>query len=370
LADEYSDGSLAFRLRQEVREQFSEDFDDEQPSYEDVMSGKAKSPSALEGNFWDFGVYGLVGHGKQTNDRCGTFRKVVGCSRVELHNKVTFDKNHVLVNYSGKGYFRPVFHSCDKPSCPTCYQRGWAVREAKNIEFRLEQASKCFGVVEHIIVAFPPKYWGLNDEALQSLCDRVLESRGIVGGVKLFHGARYNNAEEARRKGVLMGWYWSPHFHVLGYILGGYGKCRGCLKCRKGCGGFVDRNYRLNEVDGCYVKVKSKRKTVFGTAWYQLHHATIRTDKKRFHVARWFGVCSYRRLKISKEFRAEWDRLHKPKCPICGSELVRHEYCGMESSIIALFKKRRGARESVSGFYDKASDWCEVADRGSGSYEE
>jgi len=344
-------------------------FDDKQPSYEDVMGGKAKSPSAFEGNFWEFGVYQLVGHGKQTNEKCGSFRKVVGCSRVELHDKVVFGKDVRLVDCRGKGYFKPYFHSCDKPSCPVCYERGWAVREAKSIEFRLEQASKRFGLVEHIIVAFPPKYWGLSDEALHSLCDRVLKSRGIIGGVKLFHGARYNSAEEARLKGAVFGWYWSPHFHVLGFIFGGY-KCRGCKKCVRGCGGFVDRNYRLNEVDGVYVKVKGKRKSVFGTAWYQLHHATIRTDKKRFHVARWFGVCSYRKLKVSKELRVEWNRLHRSKCPICGSDLVRHEYCGRNLDIISWFRKRRGARESVCGVYDNASDWSEVVERGSGSYGE
>jgi hypothetical protein len=142
------------------------------------------------------------------------------------------------------------------------------------------------------------------------------------------------------------------------------------VKCVKGCGGFVDRNYRLNEVDGVYVKVKGKRKTLFGTAWYQLHHSTIKTDVKRFHVVTWFGVCSYRELKISKELRAKYDAMHRSKCPICGSDLVRHEYCGRDFRVIAFFKKRRDARESVKGFYDRVSDWREMAERSSGSYEE
>ena len=125
----------------------------------------------------------------------------------------------------------------------------------------------------------------------------------------------------------------------------------------------------MNEVDGCYVKVKGKRKSVWGTAFYQLHHSTIRTNKKRFRVVSWFGVVSYRRLKVSKELRAEYDEKHRKKCPICGSALVRHEYCGRDSNVIALFRKRRGARETVEGFFDKASDWVEVGERGSGSYE-
>ena len=334
-------------------------FDDEQPSLKDVMSGEVKSPPALKGGFASFGVFWLVGHGKQTNERCGTYRMVMGCSRVELHDKVVFGKNGGLVDCRSKGYFKPIFHSCNKPSCPICYERGWAVKEAKSVEFRLEQASKRFGLAEHIIVGVPSKYWYLDEEKRLKIVKKALKIRGVIGGCFIPHGFRYDPIKQ---------WYWIPHYHVLGFILGGYGKCRGCAKCKKGCGGFVDRNYRRNEIDGIYVKVKGKRKSVFGTAWYQLHHASFRTDKKRNNVVRWFGVCSYRKLKITKELRKEWDKLHKPKCPICGSELVRHEYCGRKSDVVALFRKRRGYRESVEGFYDKVSDWCEAVERGSGSY--
>lgn len=362
-------GSEIFAFRQGLRDGFAPFEDDvlgdEQPFAEEAVRGVAKSPSALEGIGGTHGVFELVGHGKATNDRCGTFRSFVGCSRRELHNKVIFDKQGHLVNCSGKGYFRPVFHSCDKPSCPICYERGWAVREAGNIDFRLEQVSRQFGQPEHMIVALPPKFWALSYEDLRKKCFEVLYSRGVIGGAVIWHGFRYANAQESRISGVPFGWRWSPHFHVLGFILGGY-KCRGCSTCRKGCGGFVDKNYRLNEVDGCYVKVKGKRKSIWGSAWYQCHHSTVRTDKRRFHVVTWFGVASYRRLKISKELRAEYDEKHKKKCPICGSELARHEYCGRDSSIIALFRKRRGARETVAGFFDKASDWVEVGERGGG----
>jgi len=50
--------------------------------------------------------------------------------------------------------------------------------------------------------------------------------------------------------------------------------------------------------------------------------------------------------------------------------LVRHEYYGHAEEVVAWFRKRRSARETLAGIYDKASDWCEVAERGSGSYEE
>jgi hypothetical protein len=99
-----------------------------------------------------------------------------------------------------------------------------------------------------------------------------------------------------------------------------------------------------------------------------LNHSSIDVTKKRFHVATWFGVVSYRKLRISKELRKEYYKRHGAKCPICGLALVRHAYHGHEGSIIALFRKRRGARERVDGFFDQASDWSEVPERGSSSY--
>ena len=264
------------------------------------------------------GDFELVGHGEVTNDDCGRFSGYYyGCDRVDLHNKVDLDG----VNYAGKVYVKKaVFHSCDKPSCPVCYKYGWTVREAKKIEHRLKEASKHFGLAEHIIVTFPPKYYHLTYEQLRKKAVEILKRRGVVGGVLLFHGGRYN---------LRKCWYWSPHFHVLGFILGGY-PCRTCEAVRKTgkcgienyeCNGFVNRNYRCFEKDGCIVKVKGKRKSVFWTAYYQLGHSTIRKNSVRFHVATWFGNCSYRKLKVTVELR-------KSVCPICQHDLVKLRYNG------------------------------------------
>jgi hypothetical protein len=56
----------------------------------------------------------------------------------------------------------------------------------------------------------------------------------------------------------------------------------------------IDQNFLK---DGYVVKVLGKRKTVFGTAWYQLHHATIRLGIKRFQSVTWFGNMGYRKLR-------------------------------------------------------------------------
>ena len=66
-----------------------------------------------------------------------------------------------------------------------------------------------------------------------------------------------------------------------------------------------------------------ERKTVGGTAWYQLNHSSIDVTKTRFHVATWFGVCSYRKLKLTVERK-------KSVCPICQHDLVKLMYFGVK----------------------------------------
>ena len=265
---------------------------------------------------FSYGNFHLVGHGDVTNGNCGKFRSFYGCSRVDLHNKITLGGK----NFKGKVYMRKIFHSCDKPSCPVCYKYGWAVRESGKIEKRLAEASKRFGQVEHIVVTVPPKFYGLSYQALRAKIIQICRRRDIVGGVMIFHGFRYNLRKH---------WYWSPHFHVLGFIRGGYGRCRGCKGCFKGCGGWEDRKYRAYEKDGCIVRVLGKRRTVGGTAWYQLNHSSIDVTKKRYHVAVWFGVCSYNKMKIDND--SPWRR---NVCPICQNALREHRYLGSNQTIL------------------------------------
>ena len=285
----------------------------------------------VRNEFWSHGDYELVGHGSVTDVSCGRFLGFRGCARVNLHNKVTLDG----VNYSGKVFVQKVHCTCHKPTCPVCYKHGWAVREANNIAARLRECSKRFGQVEHIIVSVPHKDYHLELKALRSkIVHNVMAKRGIIGGVVIFHGFRYRS-RDVLLKGILhsQGWYWSPHFHVLGYILGGYRKCRICRYKKEGtfigcraCEHFEGRTRRCFDKDGYIVKVKEKRKSPVGTAWYQLNHASVKRGVKRFHVATWFGVCSYRKLKVTPE-------LKKQVCPICQSDLKRLHYSGTKSFV-------------------------------------
>jgi hypothetical protein len=276
--------------------------------------------------YWGtFGDFQLVGHGEQTSANCGKFVSFKGCLHVELHDKTTLDG----VNFKGKVFVRKVHASCDKPICPVCYKSGWAVREADRITQRIQKASKSQGLAEHIIVSVPKTDYGLDFEQLRLKVIQILNSRGVIGGVLIFHGFRYRSYDTING-GIrnMRGWYWSPHFHCIGFILNGYSECRHCPKFESksvitcaGCTGFEARTRRQFEKDGYIVKVKGERKTIMGTAWYQLNHSSVKREVARFHVATWFGTCSYRKLKVTIEKRKEF-------CPICRSELVPLKYHG------------------------------------------
>lgn len=274
---------------------------------------------------FSYGDFQLVGHGKVTNEDCGRYLYDMGCMRVDLHNKIMMVKLRVgkeekIVSTINRVYRKHVFNYCHRPTCPTCHKFGWASRLARKIEVRLLEASKRFGQPEHIIATVNPSYYGLSYAQLREKIKQMLRARGVIGGVMIFHPFRFNERQF---------WYWSPHFHVLGFILGGY-KCRRCKKIEKsgkcgienvGCNGFVNRNYREYEKDCCIFKVKGERRTLWGTARYQLDHSGVDVTKKRFHVAVWFGCCSYRKLKVKVEDR-------KSVCPCCLHDLERLRYVG------------------------------------------
>jgi len=308
----------------------------------------------VRNNFWSYGKYEQVGHGKQTNSECGRFKRFDGCLNVEAHNAARWFTPDLPKN---SVYVRSVYNSCDKPTCPKCFKYGWAVRQATRMEARLKEASTRFGLVEHIVASVPHKEYGLSLEALRNRAVKILANRGIIGGSMIFHAFRYRNSYVARKTGLPIGWYWNPHFHILGFVGGeGYGKCRHCKggNCYA-CNGFEGVTRSENKKDGWIVKVLEKRKTVGGTAWYQLNHSSIKRGVKKSHAATWFGVCSYRKLKLINGK----DVGIKHKCPICSCDLVRVRYLGVFSELAI---SRRG--ELLSMFDDDGKPlWEAVVSR-------
>jgi len=300
----------------------------------------SKNRAILKNKYWYLPVdnkghenYQPVGRGKESSDFCGRWVALKVCKNVEGHEGVSVGET----DCTGKVIARHKHLWCHRSSCPICFNRGWSVREARNIESRvLEGEKRGLGLAEHITVSPKVADRDLPENVLRVKCREALLQRGVEGGCMIFHGFRENKQRKCLE--------WSPHYHVLGFIVGRE-KCRKCKKtCFKGCGGFVDRNYRCTEEDGYLVKVHGKRKTVFGTAWYQLNHATIRVGIKRFHTVTWFGSVSYRKFK-SETMRSE------DVCPACGEEMDRCAYVGKRHVV-----KDVGHPEYVAWFVDDEFD--------------
>jgi len=268
---------------------------------------------------WDYDDKGHenyipVGRGKKSSDVCGRWVRFSVCKNLEGHKGkflggVTDCTDKIVVRHNHLW--------CTKSSCPVCFIRGWSVRGARSIAGRILEADRRgFGKVEHIVVSPSVVDRDLSESVMRKKCRDVLFERGVIGGCMIFHGYRKDES-----CGVLV---WSPHYHVLGYIEGGYARCRECERkwnCLKGCGGFDDRAWQAFQKDGYYVRVFAKRKTVFGTAWYQLNHATIRLGVKRFHAVTWFGVCGNRKFKSEKV-------ANESLCPVCHEEMRKCVYVG------------------------------------------
>jgi len=290
--------------------------------------GEVVAEVEVSGDYWRHGECELVGHRQQTNAKCGTFKKFMGCLNFEGHNASRWFNPDLKRD---SVFVKPFYNSCDKPTCSKCYKFAWSSRESFRMESRLKEASKLHGEVEHIICSVPESDYGLSLEELRTKAIKVLVNRGIIGGAMCVHGFRYANREESIRKGVPFGWRWSPHMHVLGFVGGdGYGVCRHCKGAAcNACSGFEGLTRREHEKDKWIVKIMERRKTVGGTAWYELNHCTIRRGTKKSHAVTYFGVVGYRKLKLTNVK----DVGVKHKCPICGSDLTRIRYLGVFSEL-------------------------------------
>jgi len=327
------------------------------------------------------GGFAKVGTGGVTSSSCGKHMRFEGCSKDDLHSVVVDG-----VDYSGKAYMTNVVMSCGKPSCPKCYRLGWAPRLAWRISGRLLWFSELLAktnaktaVIEHVVCSIPPAdYWITDYDVMRERAIKALKLRGVIGGNLIFHATRqYGHTTREHRKGED---FFSPHFHSLCFILGGYSYCRACVdkKCVGRdkqflrCNGFEAVVRRLREVDGYVVKiavdretgVAGERESIGGSLWYQLHHSAYKKGVDRFHVSTYFGICSYNKQRVVvPPFRRV--------CPLCGSDLVQHFYVGKRRFSDLCSRKpssgvcRHGSVEGV--FEGGVRVWVEAVGGSSGS---
>jgi hypothetical protein len=249
----------------------------------------------------------LAGSGEALST-CGSYF-TVGCLNVEEHKGMNLDG----VNMEGKAVLQRVKRSCHRALCPMC-RDDWSDRECKKAVQRLRSfvlKGRSLKPI-HVIVSVPRSDFSLPFVDLRKKTYKVLKAVHCIGGMMIYH---------PKRKGYGDSWYFSPHFHIIGY------------------GWIVD--VRATYVHSGYVvKNVGIRKTVEGTIFYQLSHCGV---SPKHHTVTWFGALSYGKLHVV--YREKDDRL----CPLCGNKFRRVMWIGKGACPLP----------DVEGvvFFDESSNW-------------
>jgi hypothetical protein len=287
--------------------------------YERVLAERVRLNRQILGNpYWYFPFedksdngecFQPNGRGVVTSDACAVHRGFKVCKDVEAHKGVVKGG----VDYTGKIVVRHKHWWCNSPTCPKCFIRGHAVRVARGIEKRIDKGvERGFGKPEHVVVSPRLEDYGLREKVLRSKCRDALRRRGVFAGAMIYHHFRIDWERHVLKVG--------KHYHTIGFVRGGYN--RGANNWDND---FEMRTREEFKKDGYIVKVKGERLTVFGTCWYQLHHASVKIGVRRSKQVNWFGEMAYNNFKGGKlDLKAE------VKCPVCEGETVDARYDGAE----------------------------------------
>lgn len=254
--------------------------------------------------------YMIVGRDPPSNPFCGKHRRFMKCSETALHGVI-----------GGRDFYHNNVTNCKSYRCRLCWKYGWCVRRANIIESRFLTAEKVLGLhvkdVEHFSVSLPKRLYDLPPKEMVKEAILACKLSGVTGGVTILHPFR----KDLKRRDL----YKSFHYHVLGYIDGGYDRCRSCVKVGS-CwtyDGFEGVTRRAHKDDGWIVSlaknengVVEKRDSIFGTGWYQLEHSGFKSGVNNFQIVEWFGNVAKRKFKTEVK-RSEF------KCPICTNYLKR-----------------------------------------------
>lgn len=226
---------------------------------------------------------------------CGTFA-MKSCSRTHAGGMVFFKRHR---------------NTCSRAECPVCYE-WWASKEAHRATRRLASYRTRRKPI-HVIVSPPPAFANEFEEMAsfkkaRSLAYSNAKRCGLRGGVVMFHPFRWKCARCGRddescrcELGTPGAWYWSPHFHMVGY-------------------GWIEHTADNYSRTGWLVKNAGVRESVYRTMQYLLSHAGVWTSgypaskKSKVCSITWFGVCSYSKLHVEPEE-------YRDVCPECGGKL-------------------------------------------------
>lgn len=264
-----------------------------------LLASLELNPRVLDNAYWHWpvaddghGEWVQAGRGVPSSKICGKVKGTLVCHHIEHHKGIVING----VDFTGKSAVSHDYYHCKNPLCPICFARGYAVREAQVIEGRIaEGVERGYGAPEHIALSPPRSLRGLPVPELVKLAEVACKDRGITGYSLLFHGRRMD-----MDSGMLV---WSPHFHLIGFVAGGFDVCRGCVHNREDCDSckaFKGREVRGYKKDGWIAKVEPRRKSIFGSAYYVLHHVSVRVGLRRFQRVRWCGLLGRRNFKSVK----------------------------------------------------------------------
>lgn len=252
-------------------------------------------------NWFKIREYGWVlpSNGRIDKPTCGKWLKK-GC--LEIYN-------HPV----GKAWIKLYRQSCHKVSCPNdvCFM-GWLNRSANKVTQRIEVSMKKMSTRKfpiHVVVSVPESdlvricsvhEFDKKITSIRARITRLLLKVGVKGGLSIFHPFRFD-------KVGMLGWYFSPHFHVIGF-------------------GWVDGKKVKSEFErtGYTVKNLGVRKTsgeIFSTIRYLLSHAGVKVNKiNHRHTVSWFGKLSNRSMpNWELEIEDEEDNLNR--CGFCNKKL-------------------------------------------------
>ena len=233
-------------------------------------------------------LFKMIGTG-EARDYCGDFF-TEGCDNYLNHpSEMNYAQNRRL--------------SCKRAECPICWDT-WLIKESSRVTERIEKfrllaqrrgwrSSKPI----HVIVSPPKWLWYLPFDEFKKEFRKMAERAGIVGGVSMFHAFRLNKNTNT--------WFYSPHFHLIGY-------------------GWVKDTKKISSEKGWIIKNKGIRESsssVYSTVSYLLSHTAI---AKGVHSVTWFGDLSYR-SKYAMELKRDVVDIDGNKCPYCSQYLVKFE---------------------------------------------
>jgi len=239
---------------------------------------------------------------KEKKPTCGEWAWK-GCNNIKGHEGKIFND----ADCTNKGYVTNFQMCCFRADCEYC-KLNWSYRLASKGTRRFEryqEVSKTKYEPSHIIISVPDWDYGKSKKELSQIAREKLKDiivAGSFGGCIIFHPFRNKFIDGKLR------WYYSPHFHVMGY---GWLMPTDTEESREIRRGWIITKAVDKDKNG-----KPLKRSIFQTLSYILSHAGI---KKRNHTLTWFGDLSYCKLEMEKE------DYQQGKCPICENKLVRCE---------------------------------------------